>query len=237
MLSPLSSCKPLVLVIDPWDSGLNLLKILTLKCYLPWVRWPVTWIFYFLGNEDVMWDFPTLFSQYRHLNSTFKLTNGFLNVCQDLYGMVTLVTQSCVRVPPQTVPQLGWCGSAQEAIALWEKSAVHWQGSWKLLWTDSNTNASHLRIHTEHTQVLGQNYWDIKKEEGKKYVICNSNMAWLVAWVGSWCGVSKDTMVMGVPSLNPWAEERREQASLDTVRRLPWDLQPPVRYIRRKAYL
>lgn len=99
MLSPLSSCEPLVLVIDPWDSGgttgsrksqfsesSNLLKILTVLATMGG-RWPVTWIFYFLGNEDVMWEFPTLFSQYRHLNSTFKLTNGFLNVCQDLYGI------------------------------------------------------------------------------------------------------------------------------------------------------
>lgn len=62
----------------PWFSDWSsFLKVLTLSSIMGG-GWPATSMSHFLGNEDVIWECPTLFSCYRHLNGTFKLTNVFL---------------------------------------------------------------------------------------------------------------------------------------------------------------
>lgn len=124
-------------------------------------------------------------------------------------------------------------GVAQHKRHYREKSAGHWQGSWKLLWTDSNTNASHPRIHTEHTQVLGQNYWGIKKKERKKTVIWHDWLPELEADVESariqwwWVHFLLILEQRKGESGHPWIPSGR----------LPWDLHPHKVHMKKSLPL
>lgn len=96
-----------------------------------------------------MWYFPTLFSQYRHLNSTFKLTNGFLNVCQDLYGMVRLATHHVSECLLRLYHS--WVGVAQH------KRQFHYEKN--QLYTDKDLGSCSEQIVTPmpHTLEFTQN--------------------------------------------------------------------------------